>query len=96
MTTEVTARLHSDLAVPPGALLQEELEAREMSQKELARLMGRPAQLVNEIVRARKRITEQTALELESALSIPAHIWLGLESQYRLTLARQARNRKAG
>ena len=81
--------VESDYASHPGSLLAEELEVREMSQRELARQMGRPYQVVNEIVRGRKAITAETALQLEVALEIKAHIWLGLQADYDLVIARQ-------
>ena len=80
----------SDLAISPGELLAEELEARGMTQGELASRMGRPRQAVSAIVHGRRAITPQTALQLERALDIPAHLWVGLEGRYRLALARQA------
>ena len=51
--------------------------------------MGRPYQVVNEIVRGRKAITAETALQLEAALEIKAHIWLGLQTDYELVRARK-------
>ena len=73
----------------PGSLLAEELEVRGMSQRELARQMGRPYQVVNEIVRGRKAITAETALQLEAEFGTRAYIWLGLQSKYDLAIARQ-------
>jgi len=87
MMTE--AALQSDLAIPPGEYIAEVLEEYGMSQAELARRMGRPAQAVNEIVKGEKAITPDTALQLEKALGLPAALWLGLESQFQLTKARQ-------
>jgi addiction module HigA family antidote len=75
-------------------LLEEELEVRGMTQRELAKRTGRPVQVINEIVRGKKTITHETALELEKVLGIPAHVWINLESIYRMTLARnQERSR---
>ena len=62
-----------------------------ISQAEFARRLGRPRQVINEIVRGKKAITADTALDLEAALGTPAHVWLGLEQEYRLALARRAR-----
>ena len=73
----------------PGSLLAEELEVRGMSQRELARRIGRPYQVVNEIVRGRKAITAETALQLEAEFGTRAYIWLGLQSKYDLVIARQ-------
>ena len=86
-STETT--LHSDLAIPPGELLAEELEMRGMTQGQLAERMGRPRQTISAIVRGRKAITAETALQLEAALGIPAHLWIGLEGRYQLALARR-------
>lgn len=73
---------------PPGEMLGEELEARGMTQKELARQMARPIQSVNEIVRGKRALTAETALDLERVLGIEAGLWVRLEGEYRLALAR--------
>ena len=59
-----------------------------MTQKELATLIGRPPQAINEIIRAQKAVTAETALVLEKALGTDASFWMGLEATYCLTLAR--------
>ena len=78
----------SDLAIPPGELLAEEIAARGMSQRELALAMGRSSQAVSAILRGVKAIDARTAIDLERALGIAAGFWLRLEAQYRLALAR--------
>lgn len=88
MTTETHARPWSDLAIPPGEFLEEELAAIGMTQQDLANRSGRPIQVINEIVRGKKAITQDTAIGLERVLGIPAHLWVNLESEYQLTLAR--------
>jgi Plasmid maintenance system antidote protein len=52
--------------------------------------MGRPPQAVNEIVNGKKTLTEETALELERVLDTPASVWVKLEANYQLALARRA------
>jgi len=86
MATE--ERVFSDLPIPPGELLTETLEALDLSQAELARRMDRPVQAINEIARGTKEITPETAIQLERVLGVPAHIWLGLETEYQHTKAR--------
>ena len=77
-----------DIAIPPGEYLAEEIEARGLSQKDLARQMGRPLNAINEIINGKKAITAETALQLEEALpDIPARFWLNLETDYRLNKA---------
>ena len=76
-----------DTAIHPGELLAEEIDARGMTQRELALAMGRPPQVISEIVRGRRGISAETALQLEAALGTAAHIWVGLDVDYRLALA---------
>jgi HTH-type transcriptional regulator/antitoxin HigA len=78
------------VAIPPGEHLAEHIEARGMSQSELARQMGRPVQVINEIIRGVKQVTAQTALQLERVLGVDAMFWMRLEADYRLNKARLA------
>jgi HTH-type transcriptional regulator/antitoxin HigA len=84
MVTKTAA--YPDVAIPPGEYLAEEIEARGISQKELAKRMGRPINAINEIINGKKSITAETALQLEEAMpEIPARFWLNLETDYQLT-----------
>ena len=85
----MTNTYNSDLAIHAGEFLEETLEEIGMTQSELANRLGRPVQMVNEIIKGKKSITSTTALELEDVLGVPSHIWLGLENQYQLVLAKQ-------
>lgn len=82
------ARVWPDLAIPPGELLAETLETLGLSQADLARRAGRPAQAINEIIRGTKEITPETALQFERVVGVPAHIWTRLEADYRYNKAR--------
>lgn len=88
MTNKTPEQSRTDLAIPPGEFLAEELESVGMTQRELATRTGRPEQVISEIVHGRKRITYDTGLQLEKVLGISAHFWVNLESAYQLTLAR--------
>ena len=81
--------VHSDLAIPPGEYLEEVIAELGMTKEELARRMNRPASKLSAIFKGQKTITADTALQLEKVVDVPAHIWTGLEAEYRLTLARQ-------
>ena len=80
----------SDLAIHPGEVLAEELEARAMTQRSLAQAIRRPEQVISEIVHRRKGITAETALQLGEALDISAEFWMNLQTTFELTLARSA------
>jgi HTH-type transcriptional regulator/antitoxin HigA len=72
---------------PPGEFIREELEARGLTQEELAEIMGRPAKAVSQIIRGKKQITPPTAKELASAFGTSPEMWLNLETAYRLSLS---------
>ena len=93
MATKTNA--YPDIAIPPGEYLAEEIEARGISQKELARRMGRPVNTINEIINGKKAITAETALQLEAVMpEIPARFWLQLETDYQLTKALNMRRQR--
>ncbi|OUL35991.1 addiction module antidote protein, HigA family [Nostoc sp. T09] len=71
----------------PGKILHREIEARGWTQKDLAEIMGRPIQTINEIIRGTKQITPETAIELSQALGTSPEFWTNLEAKYRLHLA---------
>jgi len=59
-----------------------------MSQAELAQRMGRPLQMLSEIIQGKKAITAKTALQLERATGVPANFWNSSQRNYEATLAR--------
>ena len=93
MRTETT-RAFSDMPIPPGDVLGEEIAERGMTQKELAARLGKPAQAINEIINGKKAITPDTAIGLGKVLGISPHFWNSLEADYRMALARN-REREA-
>lgn len=68
----------------PGHVLRKELAARGWTQAQFAKIIGRPVPMVSEIVHGRKRITEETALEIGTALGTGSRFWLNMENTYRL------------
>ena len=88
-------RYEPDYAVPPGWILEEYLEAQGLSHAAFARRCGRPPKLIGEIVAGEAPIEPETALRFEKALGLDAGIWLEIESNYRLHVAREAEAREA-
>ena len=87
--------LPADMLSTPGEVLKEELEARGWTQKDLADIMGRPAQVISEIINGAKQITPDTAMELGAALGQPPEFWMRLEANYRLALAQDTHSNDA-
>lgn len=87
-------RYEPDVVSPPGETLEEMLEERGMTQKELARRMGRPLKTVNEIVKGKVALTADTALQLERVLGVPANFWNRREADYREYCSRVAEQQR--
>ncbi len=75
--------------VSPGRVIKRELTARGWTQKDLAKIMGRPPQAISEIVQGKKSLTPNTAVQLAQAFGTSPELWINLESKYRLHLAQQ-------
>jgi HTH-type transcriptional regulator / antitoxin HigA len=70
-------------AVAPGRIILRELETRGWSQQDLAAIMGRPQQVISEIIHAKKQITAETARQLAKAFGTSPDFWLNLEMRYQ-------------
>ena len=79
-------------AIAPGRIILRELEARGWSQQDLAAILGRPEQMVSEIIQAKKQISAETARQLARAFGTSPELWMNLEAQYRLLLAEKGEN----
>ena len=77
----------SNLAIPPGEFLNEELEARGISREALAIALEMPLDAVSELICGDRPITPKTAAALDNFLGLSALFWLRSEARYRLTLA---------
>src|SRR5690554_6835351 len=80
-------QLAKELISPPGDTLLETIEAKGISQTDLAKRTGRPIKTINEIIQGKTAITPETAIQLERALEIPASFWLERERNYKMELA---------
>ena len=76
------------LAIHPGEMLRDELQARGMSQRKFAGIIGMPYTAFNEIINGKRPITTDTALKIEAATGIAATMWLGLQADYKMQTAR--------
>lgn len=81
MVTKETG-LSRDYIIHPGETLQEILEDREMSQKELAIRCGVSEKHVSTVLSGKKNISSDFAKKLEYALGIDAIFWMNLQNNY--------------
>jgi addiction module HigA family antidote len=79
----------------PGETIREDiLEPLAMSVNRLAKELGVTAARLNDVVRGRRGITADTALRLARYLGTSAEFWLGLQLEYDLRVARQAKQKE--
>ena len=76
-------------AIHPGEMLKDELQARGLSQRKFAGIIGMPYTAFNEIINGKRPITTDTALKIEAATGIAADLWLGLQADYNMQTARR-------
>lgn len=82
--------IHSNILIHPGEILKDELEARNIKQKEFAADIGLPATQLNEIINGKRIVSSELAIILETALGINASFWVNLQADYELAKARQS------
>ena len=76
--------------IHPGEILEEEfMRPLGLSANALARRIDVPVTRISEIVRGKRGITADTALRLARLFGTSSELWLGLQSEYDLRVARQ-------
>jgi addiction module HigA family antidote len=95
MTTDVSTHVWSDLAIPAGETLEEELDARGIEPADFAAKLGIPLRHLKEIFTGKRRISGDLAWQLDAELGVDARFWMNLQSDHELTLARNRRKAAA-
>jgi HTH-type transcriptional regulator/antitoxin HigA len=88
MVNKVDGGYTPDYAVTPAEMLEYELDARGMTQKELTNRMGVSPKHINELLSGKAPISAKMAIKLEYAIGMPAQYWLNLEANYQAIVAR--------
>ena len=76
-----------DFSIPvhPGAVLQDILDASEVTQSDLARHLGMPHSKVNEICRGKRGVSAEMAMMLGRAFGQSPGFWLNLQKSWELS-----------
>ncbi len=76
----------------PGEILLEEfLQPQGMSQAAFARQIGWTKARLNELIRGKRGITAEAALDLAETLGTSPKLWMNLQATYDLAKAAEAR-----
>lgn len=81
--------IETDIALHPGEVLQDELEAREIKKTAFAALLGIKPGHLSELLHGRRHVSAGTALKLEKLLDIPAEYWMRVQVNYDLFMERR-------
>ena len=74
--------------IHPGEMIKDEIEYRGLSQRKLAPQMGISPTLLNEILNGKRAVSTEYALLFEAALGIDAEIWIRLQADYDMQVAK--------
>ncbi|MDR3367235.1 MAG: HigA family addiction module antidote protein [Prevotellaceae bacterium] len=85
MAKTTATELKSFRPYHPGELLKDELECRQLSQREFAKQIGLPYATFNEILNGQRPVTADVALYVEDVLGVPAYMLVGMQTDYDLT-----------
>lgn len=76
--------------IPPGEILYEEfMRPLGVSINALAREIAVPPNRISDIVNGKRSVTADTALRLGKYFSVSPEIWLGLQADYDLRVAKR-------
>ena len=76
--------------IPPGEILREDfMRPLGISVSALARDIAVPANRISQIVNGKRALSADTALRLGKYFGVSPEIWLDLQSDYELRLARR-------
>lgn len=75
--------------IHPGEMLRDELQARGMSQRKFAGLIGVSYSVLNEVINGKRPITTEYALKIEAATGTKAYIWVNMQTAYNMQTARR-------
>src|SRR5476651_1630182 len=76
-------------AFHPCEFLQEEIEARNLLKKDVAKSLDILPHHLSEIFAGKRNISARLAIRLEKFLGISSHYWFGMQMEYDLYIAKQ-------
>lgn len=77
-----------EFIIHPGETLEEILENKGITQKELANVTGFSPSFINNVISGKKNISAKFAAKLEYALRIPCSYWIKLQAYYDAEIAK--------
>jgi len=76
------------IPIHPGEILGDELQAKGLTARKLAKLIEVPAGRIYGILAGKRKITADTAFRLAQYFGMSSGFWMNLQNAYELDLAR--------
>jgi len=97
MKTSIQNQFSPDYSVHPGEILEETLQARGLTKREVAARCGMTAKHLNQIIHGKSAVLPEVAISFERVLGVSANVWTNLQCNYSLHRARlEAKQESAG
>lgn len=87
-------QFNPDYAIHPGEILDETLEARGIKKSLFADKCGIANKTLSQIINGKSAITPEMAIKFERALGSSASLWINLNTDYELYVAREEDKKK--
>lgn len=71
-----------DFTITPGQFVQDALETKSITQKDLSLMLGKSASVINDIIKGKRLINAEIAVLLEAVTDIKAAVWMDVQSKY--------------
>lgn len=95
VTNAAGKEIHTNVALHPGDILQDELDARSIQKTIFAGQLGMKPGHLSELLHGKRHVSAATALKLEKLLGIAAEYWMRVQVYYDLFIERNKQKNAA-
>ena len=81
--------METNYAVHVGVILKENLDALNMSQKELCKKIDEHPTVINEIIKGKRKMNAKIATKLVDVFGLSAKYWMNIQSEYELASTKE-------
>ena len=89
MNKVLANNLQTGTPVHPGSVILDEIEARSVKQKDIAKKTNISPTMLSDLIHGRRNISAEVALKLEFAFKISAMFWLSFQNKFDLDKSRK-------
>ena len=79
------------IATHPGEMIQDELQERKMTQKQLEEMTGIKQSVISETINGKRSLSLNFAVALDKVFGIPVDVWMNMQTKYDIDVANIAK-----